>query len=627
MKKNIFIIIALAVLMLFTSCEPSVGVPEEVRKNDEAPILSRARMNEESISKSLHVRVEDLSVDHYEYKFTYLSDKCGKDLVCGETDGWVSIKETPNEWKFYLEQGLWRFEATAVYENDVRIPFDPYEGYVNKRENALSEYISIILESYDKNGKGSVIFDGLMLPALYADKTRFYVEYILYDRDANEVSTGTVPMATVRSGDGVATMEDFRVDNISAGDYYISIRVLELDEKSREYKVKSGTITDGIKVYSGCNSVVTGTFGDDGDYLKATIRTYQASTTFTDQVNSKKLNVGGNNTYDNFTFTCTADSPKNIRWFVDGVEQTEITTVEKVRDTTTRWYWTCARCGKEAHVDSKNEPNGNTYCSECNSSIYTNTNNKRRYSNGTNKHHETIYLNTYHDESVTRPADGTETEFTVRLSQMGHGNSGATTHYVECIYVDVEGHISSSTQEMFVGSRYFPNLGASSIFIMGNGNEIDHWVLDIAPDSSLSANGFHTYSSAQGEVEVDSDMGIWISEGLWVINKATAYDNKGMALIETTNATKTYINKANPYINIENVVKSETTEMGTIKITDLKMNSLDWTCNYATGHIDTFSVDTDITIHKLDEDGMMTPHLHLGKFTLMGAHSLKQERQ
>ena len=596
--KKIFVIIALAVLMLFTSCEPSVGVPNQPVAEDEAPILSYARMGTPNTSKGLNISVEDLSVDHFEYKFTYLGHKSYDGLAVGETDGWTYIKQTPNDWKFYLEQGLWRFEAKAVYIDETSHTFDYYEGYVNKKENALSLYIDILLSSYDEHGTGSIIFDDLMLPALYADKTNFYVGYELLDNSSNVVKSGTVPMAEVKSGDGVATMEDFRVDNISAGDYSISILVYEMNEKTGQYEVKSGVVADGIKVYSGCNSTVTGTFGDDGNYLNATIRTFQTATTFTGKVDSSKLNVGGNNTYDNFTFTCTADSPRNIRWFVDGIEQTEITKTVSIENTTTHYYWKCPSCGYEHDTTSKPKTGSKgTTCDEyvgfltwCNGRCQSYT--QKEVPNGT-----------YHNETITEPSDGTETELTVQLSQMGHGNSGATTHYVECIYVDVEGHVSSSTQEMFVGSKYFPNLGASSIFVMGNGNEIDHWKINLTPDSSLSTNGFSTYSSAEGDITIDADKGIWISEGLWVVNSATAYDSQGMALIETTNPMKTYINKMNPYINIENVVKAETTETGTIKISDLKMNSLDWTCNYATGHINPLRVDTDITIHKLDEDG------------------------
>ena len=398
-----------------------------------------------------------------------------------------------------------------------------------------------------------------------------------------------------------------------------------MNEITGLYEAKGGAAADGITIYPGCKSTVTGTFGDSGSYLNATIRTFQTATTFTGKVDSSKLNVGGDNTYDNFTFTCTADSPKNIRWFVDGVEQTEVLVpvdtgrtkrvkvgshVEDVYNN--RYVWKCSKCGKENISTSK--PTYYTSCS--NNSCKTKgtfSNHNTYYGEQTNTYEYklvktgTTTVDDYEDQPIYEdrlmPVTGAETTFTVQLSQMGHGNSGATTHYVECIYVDVEGHVASSTQEMFVGSRYFPNLGASSIFVMGNGNEIDHWKINLTPDSSLSTNGFHTYSSAEGDITIDADKGIWISEGLWVVNSATAYDSQGMALIETTNPMKTYINKLNPYINIENVVKAETTETGTIKITDLKMNSLDWTCNYATGHINPLRVDTDITIHKLDEDG------------------------
>lgn len=587
MKKFSTIIIIVMSFFMLTACNP---VPTSLPNED---MMDNQRyLNETRESKGLTTTYESLSIDHYSYKFTCISG----DAV-GETDGWVDTKVTPNEWKFTFSQGEWTLEVKAYADETTVVTSISKTVFINKIANPISDIASELMDSL--TGNGIVVFKELCLPALYADKTNFYAEYTLYNANGTVYSTGTVPMKEVKSGDGVATLDSFQVEDVPVGEYIIALNIYEMDEKTGVYEVKGGNVADGIIIYPNCKSTVTGTFGDTGAYLNATIRTFQTATTFTGKVDSSKLNVGGNNTYDNFTFTCTADSPKNIRWFVDGIEQTEISTVERVRDTTTRWYWTCANCGRENYVDSNNEPSGNTNCSYC--SLLAG--NKRKYSKGTNKHHETIYLNTYHNESVTRPADGTETEFTVRLSQMGHGNSGATTHYVECIYVDVEGHISSSTQEMFVGSKYFPNLGASSIFIMGNGNEIDHWKINLTPDSSLSTNGFSTYSSVEGDITIDADKGIWISEGLWVVNSATAYDSLGMALIETTNPMKTYINKMNPYINIENVVKAETTETGTIKISDLKMNSLDWTCNYATGHINPLRVDTDITIYKLDENG------------------------
>lgn len=591
MKKFLIIIIIVMSFFMLTACSPvPTNLPNEDMKDNQR------YLNETKESKGLTTTYENLSIDHYSYKFTCISG----DAV-GETDGWVDTKVTPNEWKFTFSQGEWTLEVKAYSDETTVVTSISKTVFINKIANPISDIASELMDSL--TGNGIVVFKELRLPAIYADKTNFYTEYTLYESDGVVFSSGTVPMKEVKSGDGVATLDSFQVENVPVGEYIIALTILEMNEKTGLYEIKGGNVADGIIIYPNCKSTVTGTFGDTGAYLNATIRTFQTATTFTGKVDSSKLNVGGNNTYDNFTFTCTADSPKNIRWFVDGIEQTEITCTEKVPVYKTHYYWKCPTCGHEYDVTTEPKTNGRnqTSCTQsagglaglfgatCGGKCTSYT--KKDVQDG------------YKDVEVTKDADGTETEFTVRLSQMGHGNSGATTHYVECIYVDVEGHISSSTQEMFVGSKYFPNLGASSIFIMGNGNEIDHWKINLTPDSSLSTNGFSTYSSAEGDITIDADKGIWISEGLWVVNSATAYDSMGMALIETTNPMKTYINKMNPYINIENVVKAETTETGTIKISDLKMNSLDWTCNYATGHIDPLRVDTDITIYKLDEDG------------------------
>ncbi|MBQ0070874.1 MAG: hypothetical protein KBS81_03325 [Spirochaetales bacterium] len=180
--------------------------------------------------------------------------------------------------------------------------------------------------------------------------------------------------------------------------------------------------------------------------------------------------------------------------------------------------------------------------------------------------------------------------------------------YIDCVFTDSNGHISSSSIVIVNDGGLYNGDDDSSTFTFVNGNEIAKWDYSLDTTSQMK-DTFKIYGISEGE-DIAATINHPVSEGLWNI-RATAYNSLGLKLGSNTvtrNGDTAYVNASNPYLSVKLEPDEENTieNKGWIEFRGMVISVLGfggWYYNN-TPIIDQSGID--YTIRKLDNDGAYT---------------------